>query len=91
MPAVRDRRRPSSHTQKVARCIPSIGHGRKKTSPVSVLRPHGLPELVLVAPRADEEEVEALSAPMEDDEAELTQSPSASERPASRKLAGREP
>ena len=37
---------------------------------VAVLRPHGLPELVVAGPRAREEEVEPLAAAVEDDEAE---------------------
>ena len=61
---------PSSQTQNVGRCDPSIGQGWKPAV-VAVLRPDGLPELVVVAPRRDEEEVEALAAAVQDHEAEV--------------------
>ena len=44
---------------------------RRPASSLARLRPDGLPELVLVAPRRDEQEVEALAAAVQDDEAEL--------------------
>ena len=48
----------------------SAGHGRKAARR-AVLRPDRLPELVLVAPGRDEEEVEARPAAVEDHEPEL--------------------
>ena len=42
---------------------------------VAVLRPDGLPQLVVVLPRADEQEVEALAAAVQDHEAELAAEP----------------
>ena len=42
-----------------------------ETGRVAVFRPDGLPKLVVVAPGRDEEEVEALAAAVQDDEAEV--------------------
>ena len=49
----------------------SLDRPRAERDVVAVLRPHGLPELVVVAPGRDEEEVEALPAAVQDHEAEI--------------------
>ena len=60
--------------------------GAEECVALAVLRPHRLPQLVLVSPGADQQEVELLAAAVEDHEAELAQGAELASATASRRL-----